>query len=556
MPRLPWTIWRYLLAELWRLLLLSTAILVLVISFAATAKPLMDGKLSAWTALKFMLYAVPPMLQYALPFSACLAAVLAYHRFATDNELTAARAGGLSYRRVLAPAAITGLTLTLFMLVLGESVIPRFLRAMQTTITQDVASVIRSSVQDGRPLDFGNFLVHADEARSLGPDTQSGAHERLMLTRPVALQVGRDGSVEGATTASVAWVWLKSTTDESTGQGATRVDINLEQATGSQQGRARGSGGLWLRRDVTGSLRDSAKYKTYRQLRELPIHPDRSNVVDSSRRELALQLARHRVAESMDEALRAGRPIRLLDADGRVYLIRAAGLQAAGSDDSAWRLLAPPQGRVELEVLAPGAAPGSGRQLSARGGLLRHEGQAERARGSLSLALSLSDVTVRAQGRDTATSRAELGYAELSPEVNPLPGLLGKPSAALLEAASAIAQGPGQEGPIASVATELKRRVDVIGREVRAKIHERWAIAVTALVMVICGAVTAIRLANRLPLVVYAWCFFPALVAVLSVNVGQAFAIDVGTPGIITLWSGLAGLGVYTLWTLRRISRN
>ncbi|QYU70390.1 hypothetical protein J4558_09855 [Leptolyngbya sp. 15MV] len=63
MPRLPWTIWRYLLAELWRLLLLSTAILVLVISFAATAKPLMDGKLSAWTALKFMLYAVPPMLQ-------------------------------------------------------------------------------------------------------------------------------------------------------------------------------------------------------------------------------------------------------------------------------------------------------------------------------------------------------------------------------------------------------------------------------------------------------------------------------------------------------------
>mgnify|MGYP000423281398 CR=1 FL=1 len=38
-----------------------------------------------------MLLAMPPMLQYALPFAACFGATLAYHRFAADNEAVAAQ---------------------------------------------------------------------------------------------------------------------------------------------------------------------------------------------------------------------------------------------------------------------------------------------------------------------------------------------------------------------------------------------------------------------------------------------------------------------------------
>ncbi|HED52782.1 MAG TPA: LptF/LptG family permease, partial [Phycisphaerales bacterium] len=90
MLRLPLTLWMRTTVELWRLLLLSTGMLVAVISFAVTIGPLADGQLSPIDALRFMLFASVPMLAYALPFGAGFAATLVYHRMGHDNELTAA----------------------------------------------------------------------------------------------------------------------------------------------------------------------------------------------------------------------------------------------------------------------------------------------------------------------------------------------------------------------------------------------------------------------------------------------------------------------------------
>ena len=85
-----------LTGDLVRLLLLSAASLVIVIAFAATLRPVAEGRIGAADALKFMAYATLPMLQFALPFSAAFAATLAYHRFGADNESLAASSGGIS----------------------------------------------------------------------------------------------------------------------------------------------------------------------------------------------------------------------------------------------------------------------------------------------------------------------------------------------------------------------------------------------------------------------------------------------------------------------------
>ena len=109
--RLPYTLWLYVLGDLWKLVALTTGVLVTVIAFAAAVKPLADGKLGPEDTLTFMLMAMVPMLQYALPFAACFGATLAYHRLATDNELTAVHAGGVSHRAMLVPAVLSGLVL-------------------------------------------------------------------------------------------------------------------------------------------------------------------------------------------------------------------------------------------------------------------------------------------------------------------------------------------------------------------------------------------------------------------------------------------------------------
>ena len=129
--RAPVTLWVYVAAELWRLLLLTVAVLVTVIAFAAAVKPLADGKLGPAEAIKFMVLAIPPMLAYALPFAAGFAATLAYHRMAQDNELLAAHSGGIAHRSLLTPAVGTGFALFLALASLNEYAIPHFLRAME-----------------------------------------------------------------------------------------------------------------------------------------------------------------------------------------------------------------------------------------------------------------------------------------------------------------------------------------------------------------------------------------------------------------------------------------
>ncbi|MCA9294789.1 MAG: LptF/LptG family permease, partial [Phycisphaerales bacterium] len=84
--RPPLILWRHLAFELARILCLATAALVVIISFAATIKPLADGEIGLLDAFKLMGLMVVPMLQFALPFAAGLAATLTYHRFAADNE--------------------------------------------------------------------------------------------------------------------------------------------------------------------------------------------------------------------------------------------------------------------------------------------------------------------------------------------------------------------------------------------------------------------------------------------------------------------------------------
>src|SRR6185295_10462720 len=93
--RLPWTIWKHTTLEMWKLLLLTAAVLVTVISFAATVRLTAEGRLGPLDTIKYMFLAMPPMLQYALPFASGFGATLAYHRMSQDNELTAAAGSGI-----------------------------------------------------------------------------------------------------------------------------------------------------------------------------------------------------------------------------------------------------------------------------------------------------------------------------------------------------------------------------------------------------------------------------------------------------------------------------
>lgn len=592
--RLPWTIWRFTVGELARLVLLTTAVVVLVAAFAATVKPMAEGKLGPSEAARFLLLAVPPMLQYVLPFAACFGATLAFHRMASDNELDAARVGGVGYGALLAPAWGAGLLLAAGLAVLSGEVVPRFLRSMEEIIRQDVTRALVNAVERGESLRIGDVLIFADRVDRLGPDERTGADEVLVLSRVGAIFMDKDGAVDGEVTAGRAWVWLQrgaappppgsapsapggapaatpapATLPPSPG-ASVLATIRLEQASGDPPGPTRLSADVYTFTQVIPSaFRDDVKFQTWEQLRRLPREPDSHAMIQTLRRALAHVMAREEFIAALDAELRAQRRAKLTGDDGRQVVVYGAGLVRR---DDRWMIRPVVQGgggggRIEVEIRADARSPGGGSALAdPGGGLTRLAADTawftsrpadDMLNRRLALELHLEEVRVldSASGAGPGPIDRARTYGSLTPDVNPLDHLLAMPARELLvEAQRRQARGPNPA--VADAVWSLNRRLARLGREVTGRVHELAAMAVSCLVMVLTGCVTAIRLKDRLPMPVYLWSFFPGIGAVLSVNAGKEAVQSVGMPGLILLWGGLLGLAIYCLTIYRRIRRH
>jgi hypothetical protein len=126
----------------------------------------------------------------------------------------------------------------------------------------------------------------------------------------------------------------------------------------------------------------------------------------------------------------------------------------------------------------------------------------------------------------------------------------------LLKVADAHLQSDPKDGYVQTPRNELRRRIADLMREVTSKQHERFASAAACLVMILTGAVMAIKLRAKLPLAVYLWAFFPALATVITISAGQQMIHAKGLAGIPVMWAGVAGLAAYTFVQFRQVARH
>ncbi len=561
--RLPLTLWRYAFGELWRIILISAGVLVVVISFAATVRYTAAGKLGPLETLTFMFYAIPPMLQYALPFAAGFGATLAYHRMTQDNEMTAAAASGISHRAILAPALITGGILAIVLWLLAGQVIPRFLRHMELMITEDAKKILVASIKAGRSVEFAGKMIQASRVHEL-PDTD-GKGSRIVLVDVGAISVDPAGNVIGEYFAKRAWVNFLTAADgpeTSSTPSCTYITMTMENAVVLQPGEGIANGNFTLGKAISASFNDDPKFLTTGELAELPDHPDRNNVVDGNRRRVAAMVAERQVIATISQTLRKDKHITVFDPDGREYTIRAGGIERRGGG-TRWELLPIAPGKdIEVEQSAipvQGRRPdpsGSTRFIAKTAGLTSDPAESDAPTG-VSLSLTMENVAAQSVARlndneamGVSVSR-EYHLLTLADKGTDL--VMSMPSRELL---GEIDRRGLQSDPVIKVgAAELLDRVDNLTRNVISKQHERVADAVACMVMVFAGAVTSMRLSNRMPLTVYLWSFFPALLAVVTISSGQQTTRHMGLHGLGVLWAGVAVVAAYAAgayWIVRR----
>lgn len=604
----PRTIWGMLSAELLTLLLVSGSALVVIIAFGLAMQPLAAGRVGVGDAVRFAALLTVPMLQYAMPFAGGFAATLTYHRFASEREATACASSGIPHRTLLAPALALGGLLGVGMFAMGVEVIPRFLRTAEALVARDVGNMIITPLQLGRSVRVDDLDIRAGEVVSLGPDTARGVTQHLAMFDVFATRVDPEGQSNMFVSAERVDLWVyeqdegsamaeggsaTTITDEGFIAGPTAVavlQLAFTNASGQMpDGAVVGETLILNPIRVPTTLSDNVKFLTWRAMDRALAEPRRMSRIDRDSRRLAALLSRQAARDILSDELATLGTITLRRYEQETLTIGA--FDAAGRpipDGIELRPIAEqpgsftlhPKGPAPLTVLwrdgddehrvqRPAAATLSFDALDQRTG---------EPLGYIEARLDMQAVSTITGGLAEASTpgalggeRATLRIAALRLASDPTPAIAQQPAEILLNRADAAielaglntdarmaalpASAPAVE--IAAAAEQLRKRMERFRNEITSKRNENAAFGVTACLMILLGAILALRMAGSLQLAVYLCSFLPALAAVILISVGERMAFRQGALiGLPMLWSGVVGLAVYALIELRRVGRH
>ncbi|MEM8757739.1 MAG: LptF/LptG family permease [Planctomycetota bacterium] len=584
---MPLRLWRYISADFWRLLVIATAVLVTVIAFAATIRPLADGKLTPLDALTFMGLAMIPMLIYAVPFAAGFAATLVYHRLAQDNELTAAHAGGIGHRGVLAPALIAGVLLTGVMGTISDQAIPRFLRSMEDYLRLDIAEWMIVQLGAGQSFEFGGTMLAAESVQKLDPDAVPGAEDArsvIALFEAALLFLDDDKTARTAATAERAFLVVRPTQTTWTGLDAGgsasadgRPKFGAVVSVIAQNYRGAGDDQIIQSRDqfrydmaIPPVISDDPKFFTFARLQTLKQHPERFDFVDQVRHALAIRSAAVEMLQEVDDQIRAtGRAV-LTTSEGLSVAIEGARLNP-GLFLSRRVIPAEPGQPIRIEITTPGdpdaGTPDRVEHLTAAVVRLNSYYQEELTQTRPVARLEMEHVATTGRTSDddirraAETDQAIVGVrarrivSELEAP-NRFSELRAMPIPELLEATRYLTEEPHRFAGAIEASAHLRRIQGKVLREISANEHERVAMSLVGLVMILTGAVVAMRLKDALPLTVYLWAFFPALASILTISMGKQLIHEFGVIGVPVLWAGVFVPLGYTFLTYRSVAKH
>ena len=552
---MPWTLYRYLLKDLLKLLALTTFLLVVVISLAAAIKPLSRGLLGPIALIKYVFFLTPTMLGFVVPFAGAFATTMVFTRATADNELIACRASGMSYRMILMPVVLIGLTLTMGLFYLSNWVVPSFYRQTASMVEKDLTQILVAQVKEQRPVTLGDMVLYADAADDTQPPpiNPDSVYQPSKLIRLRGVAVGRldhNGRLRSDSTAEHADLLIYPVEDD------TWVTIGLENIMYHDAMR----GDLvfldkWLVPGVRlpQPFRDKPRFLSWPQLRQLAQHPERYDQVREKKRKLAEAITTEELLDRIQLKLSpsdGGRAVVTLLGSGAVenFSLVAPRVERSGS-------LLHLRGNEILPVRLDYHRDGLiSRRIEARDGSLQIE--FVETYPEPWVRIDLTDVRVydaSLQGRPTERSsiptiRSRFPDAVFEPT-------MGLTIGTLLQRATYSENTSSVETAAQRLHVEIRK----LFRTAVAQLHDRAALAVSCMLVLLLSAVLSIKMGASMPLVVYFWSFLPAVVVVILIYSGQNLAASASSPralGLTVLWSGdaiLAGTIGYLYW---RVSRN
>lgn len=568
---MPITLYKYILREILKLLATSTGILMIVMSFGAAIKPISEGLLDPFATIKVILYTMPGMLTFALPFGAIFASTIVFFRMSNDNEVTACAVSGLSYREILMPILGLAVVLTLSMFYLSNWVVPKFWHAVARLVEQDVTKLMIAKIERQEPIAIGSgVLLYADSARAqeLTPENMPTGklkpHNRMILNGVAVVKINYQQqrpskadpsatpteqlNVSGELTAAQAIVDLYIDPDSD----RTYVTLLLKNVVMND---AR-SGTLIAAekqpiqaQEIESPFQQKPKFLSLPRLRKVSKNPDRSVAVRKQKSKLVNALAAHQTAKHIADELTANpdEDIELTAPNGEVYTLRAPSISY--KDDRVY-LKSTENRKIRISSQINGLTH---QRITAESAQLKIT--ANQLTDEPTISIELTDATIADPTLPTRTvQRSELFIPLLSIDQQILAPLRLIPSQELITQTKPITASS-----VAETRDALLLEIEELYREITGALHERAAFAINCLLVLLLGAVMSMTLRQEIPLVIFFWSFLPAVISILTITSGQTVFSEVENHpaiGMIVTWSGNFALMFLIALVYRKLRRN
>jgi lipopolysaccharide export LptBFGC system permease protein LptF len=537
-----------------KVFILTTLALTIMLSLGSILRPVQEYGVGPRQVVHLIGYFLPITLTFVLPIAALFAASLVYGRFASDNELDACRASGISLPTLVYPGLALAVVVAIANLILSFHVMPIFVHRAEKSLKADAKQILFRNIQRRgyyRLPPDDRYMIYADLADSKN-DTLSGV---------VVVEVER-GAIEKITTAESAKMHFNPHRNE--------VEIaahNTYQISSEDEGSAER---LSLTAEFGSLLGDDIKFKKLSEMKKIrDVDLMLFNPIARLVRRVYVQVITELLAQEI-AAKTSGNPkpdqMRLGPGDdtNRFYKLHSGQrlIEFTAADCSVRR-----EKEVELSgdvvvVEHDALSKQLLRTLRCKKALLHTEGDEL----SPTLTMELYDpIWQRADGeKGMAAGRARIRGLIVPQSIEAAANRFRTESS--LKAVELASQSPISQKPPGSQLEKLQEMLqEKIQRtlaEIEAEMHSRLVFGIGCVPVIMIGIGLGIIKRGGHLLSAFGASSIPAAVLIVCIMSGKQIvenpgaAQQTGSAGMILMWAGLVILSLLAVVIYRRLTKN
>lgn len=570
------TLFWYVFRDLVKIFLMASGVIAGIMSFGGLLRPLMEYGLGLGQVTQMLACFMPAMTTYAYPVAALFATTVVYGRLASDNEVTAVRAAGISLGPLGLglPALVSGAILCVISFLLLSYVVPVFTLKAEQTIFTNIGQLVASRIEQTHQIKLQQIgsqpiTIFARSAR-VEPNDPNLPNEQFVTLNGVSIVTYEtDGSDQKLQIPAEFFMAEEATASIKQVQGdqATEEPVLLSAIL---------KNGMKFPRDVTGQkdapiqggvsvqnfgpiplpsiIRENTKFMDIRRLQYLSQHPEKSRRIGEILSTFIRMDQQYDYLGILRREFDDTGILKFVTADGTQYKLNAA---SAISDIDIPHLRfvisskdgVTPINLVQTRLNAP--------PLEAQAKSIRIRVFPNNSDNAISVALEMFDAKVIVQGNEAFPGNFERAFTVAMPAHV---SAIRNNTADHYDSATRLL--PDQRDLVPNLRRNLMRQ----NNSVISEFYSRLSFAISCLVLVLVGYGLGVMFKSGNYLTAFAVSVVPALLSIVLIVTGQHICenvpYDLGKDfknplglGLAVLWSGNAIvllLAVGLMWRLRR----